>query len=109
MHEIAEKVHRRSMIFLFTDMFQTSEDDTKDILTNSIKKIMYGTPSFNEMGTSGFDVPEEVQEVISYNSRNLGRTLRATPTLTRSLTRFVRNSEGRLVEMHGGGQRVRRG
>ncbi|WNH08296.1 DUF58 domain-containing protein [Thalassobellus suaedae] len=29
LHEIAEKVHRRSMIFLFTDMFQTSEDETK--------------------------------------------------------------------------------
>ncbi|WP_452222303.1 DUF58 domain-containing protein [Lacinutrix salivirga] len=29
LHLIAEKIHRRSLIFLFTDMFQTSEDDTK--------------------------------------------------------------------------------
>lgn len=27
LHEIAEKVHRRSLIFLFTDMFQTSKED----------------------------------------------------------------------------------
>ncbi|OEK09751.1 hypothetical protein A8C32_09560 [Flavivirga aquatica] len=27
LHEIAEKIHRRSLIFLFTDMFQTSEKD----------------------------------------------------------------------------------
>lgn len=29
LHQIAEKIHRRSLIFLFTDMFQTSEDDEK--------------------------------------------------------------------------------
>jgi len=29
LHQIAEKIHRRSMIFLFTDMFQTSESETK--------------------------------------------------------------------------------
>ncbi|AUS07296.1 DUF58 domain-containing protein [Pseudotamlana carrageenivorans] len=29
LHEIAEKIHKRSMIFLFTDMFQASEDDSK--------------------------------------------------------------------------------
>ena len=29
LHMIAEKIHRRSMIFLFTDMFQTSEDAVK--------------------------------------------------------------------------------
>ena len=29
LHQIAEKVHRRSLIFVFTDMFQTSEDDEK--------------------------------------------------------------------------------
>ncbi len=29
LHEIAEKIHRRSLIFLFTDMFQTSENDSK--------------------------------------------------------------------------------
>jgi len=29
LHMIAEKIHRRSMIFLFTDMFQTNEDADK--------------------------------------------------------------------------------
>lgn len=29
LHQIAEKMHRRSLIFVFTDMFQTSEEDEK--------------------------------------------------------------------------------
>jgi uncharacterized protein (DUF58 family) len=29
LHQIAEKMHRRSLIFVFTDMFQTAEDDEK--------------------------------------------------------------------------------
>lgn len=29
LHQIAEKIHRRSLIFFFTDMFQTSTDDSK--------------------------------------------------------------------------------
>lgn len=29
LHQIAEKIHRRSLIFVFTDMFQTTEDDKK--------------------------------------------------------------------------------
>jgi len=29
LHRIADKIHRRSLIFVFTDMFQTSEDDEK--------------------------------------------------------------------------------
>ncbi|WGD35512.1 DUF58 domain-containing protein [Olleya sp. YS] len=29
LHEIAEKIHRRSLIFVFTDMFQTNEDEVK--------------------------------------------------------------------------------
>ena len=29
LHQIAEKIHRRSLIFVFTDMFQTAEDDEK--------------------------------------------------------------------------------
>ena len=29
LHEIAEKMHRRSLVFLFTDMFQSSSDDDK--------------------------------------------------------------------------------
>jgi uncharacterized protein (DUF58 family) len=29
LHQIAEKIHRRSLIFVFTDMFQTTEEDEK--------------------------------------------------------------------------------
>ncbi len=29
LHQIAEKIHRRSLIFLFTDMFQTATDEVK--------------------------------------------------------------------------------
>ena len=29
LHQIAEKIHRRSLIFLFTDMFQTTHEDNK--------------------------------------------------------------------------------
>ncbi len=39
LHEIAEKIHRRSMIFLFTDMFQTTEDDTK--LFEALQHLKY--------------------------------------------------------------------
>ena len=39
LHEIAEKIHRRSMIFLFTDMFQTSEDDEK--LFKALRHLKY--------------------------------------------------------------------
>ncbi|WP_418603606.1 DUF58 domain-containing protein [Hwangdonia sp.] len=39
LHQIAEKIHRRSMIFLFTDMFQTSEDDSK--LFEALRHLKY--------------------------------------------------------------------
>ena len=39
LHEIAEKIHRRSMIFLFTDMFQTLEDDSK--LFDALRHLKY--------------------------------------------------------------------
>lgn len=39
LHEIAEKIHRRSLIFLFTDMFQTSEDDEK--LFEALRHLKY--------------------------------------------------------------------
>lgn len=39
LHEIAEKIHRRSMIFLFTDMFQTSEDAEK--LFEALRHLKY--------------------------------------------------------------------
>ena len=39
LHEIAEKIHRRSMIFLFTDMFQTQENDSK--LFEALRHLKY--------------------------------------------------------------------
>lgn len=39
LHQIAEKIHRRSLIFLFTDMFQTAEDDDK--LFEALKHLKY--------------------------------------------------------------------
>ncbi|WP_347173631.1 DUF58 domain-containing protein [Polaribacter uvawellassae] len=39
LHEIAEKIHRRSLIFLFTDMFQTNTD--KDALFDALRHLKY--------------------------------------------------------------------
>jgi uncharacterized protein (DUF58 family) len=39
LHEIAEKIHKRSMIFLFTDMFQTSENEAK--LFEALRHLKY--------------------------------------------------------------------
>jgi len=39
LHEIAEKIHRRSMIFLFTDMLQTSEDEVN--LFEALRHLKY--------------------------------------------------------------------
>lgn len=39
LHEIAEKIHKRSMIFLFTDMFQTAKEDTK--LFEALRHLKY--------------------------------------------------------------------
>jgi uncharacterized protein (DUF58 family) len=39
LHQIAEKVHRRSLIFFFTDMFQTITDDVK--LFEALRHLKY--------------------------------------------------------------------
>ena len=39
LHEIAEKIHRRSLIFLFTDMFQT--DKKEDELFEALRHLKY--------------------------------------------------------------------
>ena len=39
LHEIAENIHRRSMVFLFSDMFQTSEDEIK--LFEALRHLKY--------------------------------------------------------------------
>jgi hypothetical protein len=39
LHQIAEKIHRRSLIFFFTDMFQTTADDVK--LFEALRHLKY--------------------------------------------------------------------
>lgn len=39
LHEIAEKIHRRSLIFLFTDMFQTNKNN--DLLFEALRHLKY--------------------------------------------------------------------
>jgi uncharacterized protein (DUF58 family) len=39
LHEIAEKMHRRSLIFLFTDMFQTNKDN--EALFEALRHLKY--------------------------------------------------------------------
>ncbi|MEM9681555.1 MAG: DUF58 domain-containing protein, partial [Bacteroidota bacterium] len=39
LHQIAEKIHRRSLIFLFTDMFQTATEDEK--LFEALRHLKY--------------------------------------------------------------------
>jgi len=39
LHEIAEKIHRRSLIFLFTDMFQTNKQEDK--LFEALRHLKY--------------------------------------------------------------------
>ena len=39
LHEIAEKIHRRSLIFIFTDMFQTTTD--KEVLFDALRHLKY--------------------------------------------------------------------
>ena len=39
LHEIAEKMHKRSLVFLFTDMFQTSKED--EVLFEALRHLKY--------------------------------------------------------------------
>lgn len=39
LHEIAEKMHRRSLVFLFTDMFQTTKED--EVLFEALRHLKY--------------------------------------------------------------------
>ena len=39
LHQIAEKIHRRSMLFVFTDMFQAGVEETK--LFNALRHLKY--------------------------------------------------------------------
>ena len=41
LHQIAEKIHRRSMIILFTDMFQSSADGSEEALFNALQHLKH--------------------------------------------------------------------
>ena len=41
LHQIAEKIHRRSMIILFTDMFQSSADGSEESLFNALQHLKH--------------------------------------------------------------------
>ena len=41
LHQIAEKIHQRSMIILFTDMFQSSADGSEEALFNALQHLKH--------------------------------------------------------------------
>ncbi len=41
LHQIAEKIHRRSMIILFTDMFQSTADGSEEALFNALQHLKH--------------------------------------------------------------------
>ena len=41
LHQIAEKIHRRSMIILFTDMFQSGADGSEEALFNALQHLKH--------------------------------------------------------------------
>jgi len=57
LHQIAEKIHRRSLIFLFTDMFQTSRTDTE--LFEALRHLKYNKHEVVLFHV--FDKPKEFQ------------------------------------------------
>ena len=65
LHQIAEKIHRRSMIFFFTDMFQTSTDEVK--LFEALRHLKY-----NKHEVVLFHVIDKEKE-LSFNFDNTPR------------------------------------
>jgi uncharacterized protein (DUF58 family) len=57
LHEIAEKMHRRSLIFLFTDMFQT--DAENEVLFEALRHLKYNKHEVVLFHT--FDAATEIQ------------------------------------------------
>ena len=57
LHQIAEKIHRRSMIFLFTDMFQTEKSEEE--LFNALRHL-----KFNKHEVVLFHVTDKDKEVL---------------------------------------------
>ena len=72
LHQIAEKIHRRSMIFLFTDMFQVETDRTE--LFNALRHLKY-----NKHEVVLFHVVDRDKEV-EFNFDNSPRKFRDLET-----------------------------
>jgi uncharacterized protein (DUF58 family) len=62
LHQIAEKIHRRSLIFLFTDMFQTETDEVK--LFEALRHLKY-----NKHEVVLFHVFDKLKE-LNFNFEN---------------------------------------
>ena len=62
LHQIAEKIHRRSLIFLFTDMFQTKTDEVK--LFEALRHLKY-----NKHEVILFHVFDKLKE-LNFNFEN---------------------------------------
>lgn len=86
LHEIAEKIHRRSLIFLFTDMFQT--DAENELLFEALRHLKYNKHevvlfhTFDAKTELNFDfdnapkkfVDTETNEEINLYSENIKET-----------------------------------
>jgi uncharacterized protein (DUF58 family) len=68
LHEIAEKIHRRSLIFLFTDMFQSSIEEVK--LFEALRHLKYNKHEvilfhvFDKKKELGFDFDNKPKRFI---------------------------------------------
>ncbi|MHB0756762.1 DUF58 domain-containing protein [Polaribacter sp. M15] len=68
LHEIAEKIHRRSLIFLFTDMFQTTKED--EALFDALRHLKYNKHevvlfhTFDEKTEIGFNFDNAPKKFI---------------------------------------------
>ena len=78
LHEVAEKIHRRSLIFLFTDMFQTNVDEEKlfealhHLKYNKHELILFHTYDANtELHLNFSDSPKKMVDVETGEEINL--------------------------------------
>lgn len=68
LHEIAEKIHRRSLIFLFTDMFQTSKkeeelfDALRHLKYNKHEVVLFHT--YDEKTELSFNVDNDPKKMV---------------------------------------------
>lgn len=78
LHEIAEKIHKRSLIFLFTDMFQSNKSEAE--LFESLRHLKYNKHELvlfhtydgkHELGFDFEDAPKKFVDVESGEEINL--------------------------------------